>query len=84
MKKTNSLNSLFTFNESEKSLKKTPLGFIFAMNEFNEPENKKKQLRILALGLESTTKMSKLVLSDFFPFYEVKKVKKNLSITKNF
>ena len=71
VKKTSSLDNLFTFKESEKSLKKTPLGFVFALSEFNEPEKKRKQLGTLVLGLESMNKMLKLVLNDFFHFMEV-------------
>ena len=40
VKKTSSLDNLFTFKESEKSLKKTPLDFLFVMKGFNEPEKK--------------------------------------------
>ena len=45
MKKTSSLDNILTFRESEKSLKKTPLGFLFAMNRFNEPEKEEKMTR---------------------------------------
>ena len=38
LKKTAVLNNLFTFRESEKSLKKTPIGLFYAMNRFYEPE----------------------------------------------
>ena len=65
MKKTSSLDDIFTFKESEKSLKKTPLGFLFAMSRFNEPEI---LLKTLVLGLKSMTKMSKLALNDLFHF----------------
>ena len=71
VKKKSSLNNIFTFKESEKSLKKNPLGFFSAMSEFNEPEKKQKQLKISVLGLMSTTKMLKLELDVFFYFMEV-------------
>ena len=38
MKKTSSLDNLFTFRESEKSLKKTSIGFFYTMNRFYELE----------------------------------------------
>ena len=71
MKNTSSHDNIFTFKESEKSLKKTPLGFIFVINEFNEPEKKQKWLGALILGLESIIKVSKWMLDDFFHFMEV-------------
>ena len=40
VKKTSSLDDLFTFKESEKSLKKTPLGFLFTVKGFYKPEKK--------------------------------------------
>ena len=37
------LDNLFTFRESEKSLKKNPIGFFYAMKRFYEPiKNQKK------------------------------------------
>ena len=42
VKKTSSLDNIFTFKESEKSLKKTPLGILFTMNGFNDLEKKEK------------------------------------------
>ena len=42
VKKTSSLDNIFTFKESEKSLKKTPSSFLFVMNGFYEPEKKRK------------------------------------------
>ena len=38
VKKITALDNIFTFRESEKSLKKTPIGFFCAMNKFYEPE----------------------------------------------
>ena len=69
--KTSLLNNLFIFKESEKSLKKTPSGFLFMMSGFNEPEKKQKQLVTLILGLKSTIEVSKLALDEFFHFMEV-------------
>ena len=40
VKKTSSLDDLFTFKESEKSLKKTPLRFLSTMKGFIESEKK--------------------------------------------
>ena len=42
VRKTSSLGDIFTFKESKKSLKKTPLGFLFVMKGFNEFEKKRK------------------------------------------
>ena len=38
MKQTTALDNIFTFRESEKSLKKTPIGFFYAMKRFYDPE----------------------------------------------
>ena len=43
VKKTTTLDNLFTFRESEKSLKKTPIGFFCTMNTFYEPEKNQKK-----------------------------------------
>ena len=84
MKKTSSLNNIFTFKESEKSLKKTPLGFLFAMKGLTSLKRSESWLETLVLGLKSMTKMSKLVLNDFFRFMEVQKSKKKLTHNQNF
>ena len=68
VKKKSSIENIFIFRESEKSLKKTPLGFIFVINEFNEPEKKRKRLETLKIGLKSMIKVLKLMLDDFFHF----------------
>ena len=52
MKKTSSLDDLFTFKESKKRLKKTPLGFIFAMKEFNEFGKKQNLTRNFGTGFK--------------------------------
>ena len=52
MKKTSSLSNLFIFKESEKSLKKNPLGFLFAMSGFNEPEKKLNLTRNFGTGFK--------------------------------
>ena len=38
VKKKSVLDNLFTFRESKKSLKKTPIGFFYSMSRFYEPE----------------------------------------------
>ena len=45
VKKTTALDNLFTFRESENSLKKTPIGFFCAMNRFYETEKNQKKTR---------------------------------------
>ena len=51
MKKTSSLDNIFTFKESEKSLKTTPLGFLFAMRGLNEPEKKRNLTQNFGTGV---------------------------------
>ena len=43
MKKKTALDNLFTFKDSEKILKKTPIGFFYAINRFYEPEKNQKR-----------------------------------------
>ena len=43
VKKTTALDNIFTFRESKKSLKKTPIGFFCVMNRFYEPEKESKK-----------------------------------------
>ena len=73
VKKTSSLENIFTFDESEKSLKKTTLMFLFTMSGFNEPEKKQNLTHKFGTGFkeQSMTKMLKLVLDNFFHFTEV-------------
>ena len=52
MKKTSSLDNLFTFREFEKSLKKTPLGFLFAISGFNEPKKKRNLTQNFGTGFK--------------------------------
>ena len=59
MKKTSSLDNIFTFKEFEKGLKKTPSGFLFTMSRFNELEKKQKRFETMILGLRSTIEVLK-------------------------
>ena len=43
MKKTTTLDNIFTFREFKNILKKTPIGFFYAMNRFYEPEKNRKK-----------------------------------------
>ena len=43
MKKTSALDNIFTFRESEKSLKKTPIGFFYVMRRFYNPKKNQKK-----------------------------------------
>ena len=43
VKKTIALDNVFTFRESKKSLKKTPIGFFYAMNRFYKLEKNRKK-----------------------------------------
>ena len=57
MKKTSSLDNIFTFTDSEKSLDKTPLQFILVMDRSYKPEKKRIWLGTLILGLKSMIKV---------------------------
>ena len=52
VKKTSSLDNLFTFKDSKKSLKKTPLGFLFAISGFNEPKKKQNLTQNFGTGFK--------------------------------
>ena len=69
MKNTSLLNDLFTFKESEKRLKKTPLGFLFTMKEFNESEKKRKLTRKFGTGFKEHDQNFKISAQGIFPFY---------------
>ena len=84
MKKTISLDDLFTFKESEKSLKKNPLGFLSTMSRFNEPEKKKNLTRNFGTRFKEHDQNIEISARRLFPFYgNMKKSKTNLLITKD-
>ena len=70
MKKTSSLEDIFTFKESKTSLKYTPLGFLLAMEEFNKSEKKRKLTRKFGTGFKENDQNFKISAQGLFPFYE--------------
>ena len=79
--KTSSLDNFFTFRESEKSLKKTPLGFFYAMNMFYEPEKNRKKTRNFDTRFREHDQSVEMNAQGPFPFCKsMKNPKTNLFI----
>ena len=74
VKKTSSLNDIFTFQESEKSLKKTPLGFIFMIKGFYESEKKWKLTQKFGTRFKEHDQSFEISAKGLFPFYESMKM----------
>ena len=84
MKNTSLLNDIFTFKESEKILKKTTLGFLFA-KEFNESEKKRKVTEKFGTGFKEHDQNFEISAQGLFPIYEsAKNSQKHSLITKTF
>ena len=80
VKKTSSLGDLYTFKESEKSLKKNPLGFIFTMKSFNESEKSLKETPLEFFMFESRAQKSNKISSNYFScFNQSMKIKSKIN-----
>ena len=78
--RTQVIDNLFIFRESEKSLKETPLGLFSWWKVFTSLKRIRKRLETLILGFWSMIKVSKQTLEDFFCFSKVWKSFKKIEL----
>ena len=69
MKKSISLEDIFKFKESEKRLKRTPLGFLFMIKEFNESEKKQKLTQKFGTRFKEHNQSFEISAQGLFLFY---------------
>ena len=77
MKKTSSLDNIFTFRESEKSLKKTPIGFFYMIKRFYKPEKNQKKTQNFDTRFRERDHSVKMNTQGPFLFFRSTKNSKN-------